>query len=363
MARLLMNGDIPVLRYNDNYTKLEVLNNDFLPFSLRDYIKTTDSMDLDKCIDDINTLRDYLAGRVIKYNRENAKTILNVASLSQSLNQKEKLKIVEACNGLTMTDNFWIKDEGDNRLFKDVCLRNNKLSEASYIIAILGKHISATREELKPDLTTLGMFAKYWKRSESGKVELWKTDKTTENINTNAEILVSDILEGSNVNYVKYRKEHKDDKDFAVSECIASNDVSYIHMIEIADWCAHTGRDFLRLMNQYFKDDFYKMCLVDYVIFNTDRHIENWGVLVDNSTNEIISLAPLMDHNQALIADYMGIDIDELIYEPMNKTFAESVEIAAKQVKLELDESKLPDKCLKRYKRIEGINVFINEQR
>lgn len=361
MAKILMNSDIPVLRYNDNYTGIEVLNNDFLPYSLKDYIKSTSCNDLDKCIDSTSYLKNYLVGRVIKHNRENAKMILNVASLSQSLNTKEKLKIVEACNGLTMTDNFWIKDEDDTMLFKDVCLRDNKLSDSSYIIAILGKHISATRDELKPDLSTLGMFAKFWKRNEYGKVELWKTDKTKENVNTNAEVLVSDILEGSNVNYVKYRKEHKDDKDFAVSECIANNSVSYIHMIEIADWCAHTGRDFIKLMNQYFKEDFYKMCLVDYVIFNTDRHMENWGVLVDNSTNEIISLAPLMDHNQALIADYFGTDIDELIYEPMNKTFAESIKIAAKQVKLELDESKLLDKCLERYKKIEEMYVLINE--
>ena len=35
---------------------------------------------------------------------------------------------------------------------------------------------------------------------------------------------------------------------------------------------------------------------------NTDRHWGNWGFLIDNSTNEPISLHPLMDFNQSFNA-------------------------------------------------------------
>ena len=41
---------------------------------------------------------------------------------------------------------------------------------------------------------------------------------------------------------------------------------------------------------------------MDYLTGNTDRHVENWGFLIDNSTNAYISLYPLMDFNQCFLA-------------------------------------------------------------
>ena len=41
MAHILMNGDIPVLEFElDAYMK--VLNNDFLPYELKDFVQDTD---------------------------------------------------------------------------------------------------------------------------------------------------------------------------------------------------------------------------------------------------------------------------------------------------------------------------------
>ncbi len=41
------------------------------------------------------------------------------------------------------------------------------------------------------------------------------------------------------------------------------------------------------------------MNIVDYLVGNMDRHWENWGVLVKNSTNKPIGLYKLMDFNKA----------------------------------------------------------------
>ena len=38
---------------------------------------------------------------------------------------------------------------------------------------------------------------------------------------------------------------------------------------------------------------------MDYLVGNTDRHPENWGFLVDNATNQPVSLYPLMDFNMS----------------------------------------------------------------
>lgn len=42
------------------------------------------------------------------------------------------------------------------------------------------------------------------------------------------------------------------------------------------------------------------MVVFDAVIYNTDRHFGNFGVLVDGKTNKIIAQAPLFDHGNFL---------------------------------------------------------------
>ena len=52
---------------------------------------------------------------------------------------------------------------------------------------------------------------------------------------------------------------------------------------------------------------FYGMNILDYLTGNTDRHPENWGFLVNNETNECVSLYPLMDFNQCFLS-YDNLD-------------------------------------------------------
>ena len=44
---------------------------------------------------------------------------------------------------------------------------------------------------------------------------------------------------------------------------------------------------------------YYMMNILGYLIGNVDRHWGNWGLLVENRSNEPISLHPLMDFNQS----------------------------------------------------------------
>ena len=303
---------------------IEVIDNKYLPYALKDYIKTTGQKDFSGSIRDINVLRDYLASRTLNLYRENAKTILNVAALPQSLNTEQRLKIVMACNGLSMQDSFWLKKEDDTRSFDEVCLRNHKLSEASYDIAILGKHVSATADELIPDLTTEGMFPKYWHRTPHGRIELWKTDKMGGTVNSKCEVEASRILDSTDYPHVSYRQEVKAGKVFSVCECMADDTYSFIPMQDIMDWHVHTGKVFPEGISDIYKKSFPDMCVIDYVLANTDRHSGNWGVMTDDN-NQIIGFAPMFDMNQALVSDMIGTDISTLIYEPTVLTYLESV--------------------------------------
>lgn len=325
---LLMNEDRAVLQFSLDDITLQVLDNEFLPYQLKDWLKDTDFSTVEgmkRSVYQFDVFKDFLLGRLLSFSRENVKAILNSISGTQSSSIAEKLKLVVMCRALTMIDNFWIKEEEENITFSQVNLRKVKLGDAAFSIAIDGKVISATNSVLDPEITTSGMFAKTWYRGEEG-IQLWKTDKTPEKVNTKAEVMVSQFLDDIGVSHVRYEYKKVNEVLLAVCDSISSDDVSLVTAQAVRDWCRHIGKDFYEWLFASYKQDFEQMVAIDYIIANTDRHWENWGFLVDNKTNCIIQMAPLYDHNQALIADYFGTEIDDLIYEPLNCTMWESVQ-------------------------------------
>ena len=345
MEYVLMNKDIETLRFDFDEPYIKVENNAMLPYAIKDFVLTTGEKDFKGSLGDISCLKDYLASRTLNLSRENAKVILNVTALPQTLKTDERLKIVFACSGLSMQDNFWIKKRhGDNRKFDDVCLRKRHLSDASYDIAILGRHISATAEELSSDLTTEGMFPKFWHKTDSN-VELWKTDKTGGKVNATCEVLSSNILEQMRCSHIDYRLVEKDGMIFSVCPCIANDTTSLVPIQDIMDWHNHIKRGFpkeLEILIPSFYKDFANMCVADYILGNTDRHSGNWGVLTDEN-NKIVSLSPIYDLNQALVSDMLKtrVDIESLVYEPTKTTFDEAVNEWAPYSDLAIDKTQI----------------------
>lgn len=51
------------------------------------------------------------------------------------------------------------------------------------------------------------------------------------------------------------------------------------------------------------EDDFRRLCILDALLLNTDRHPGNMGLLVRNATQEVLGMAPVFDFNRALLSD------------------------------------------------------------
>lgn len=355
MLHYLMNNDIPVLAYDMADQYMVVMNNEMLPYGLKDYVQTTnfDSPDnIKKAMKDMDELKYFFSGRILCAGRSNAKAILGSSALPQMHNTKNMLQIVEACQGLSVNDNFWIKKENENISYADIDIRRNPLSGYAYEIAILGKHISVTAKELRPELVTDGMYPKVW-MMENGMLELWKTDITCSFVNTRAEVKASYILDHSNVNHVRYEERKQGDILFAVSKCVSNEHLSHISAQGVRDWCKHTGIDFLEYVEERFPEDFHRMVFTDYILANTDRHFGNWWFQVNADTNQIVKLGALMDHNQALTADMFETDVSDLVYEPTGLTFEETVKRYARYVReITIDENILPEACKRRYDHI-----------
>ena len=59
-------------------------------------------------------------------------------------------------------------------------------------------------------------------------------------------------------------------------------------------------REYYEKLGSEYVDALNDMIVFDAVIYNTDRHYGNFGLLVDSRTNKIIAPAPMFDHGNSL---------------------------------------------------------------
>lgn len=354
MTYILMNRDTEALRFDLDEYEIEVLDNGKLPFALRDYVKDT-SRNIKETMMHTDCIKDFLCSRILSFSRPGAKELLGSAALTQSSKTSGRLKISFATRGLTVADNYWLKEDGEDVKFDEVCLRKRPLSEKSYPIAIIGQLIPATAQELCADLSATGASPKFW-RSTYDSLELWKTDKADGHHGVTSETDVSKAFQAGEhmPPYVKCRREELNGLPFSVSGCFVDDSAYFVTASDMNDYLTHTKSP-LSLAEYASRSfpEFADMVVCDYVFANTGRHLGNWGFLADSDTDGIIGMAPLFGYGHALFADYIGTDMDAFVYGPTGMTFAESVETYAPKSRVELNPYAVPwEKAWERYRRV-----------
>ena len=297
----------------------DIIDDKHLPYTMRGVFKPAMF---------IERFKDWLSSRVLDLSRTNAKVILNVAAMPQMIKATDRVKIALACNALTMRDTYWVKPAESGLRYKDVSLREHRLSDVCFDIAILGKYVSATADELKPELVTNGMFPKYWRRNGST-VSLCKSEIA--NAGVQNEIDASNIFQQLGIPCVTYRLEYKDYEPLSVCDLVT--DESLVEWWEIDDFVSNQGLNPLDWRKEVYGKELANMCIGDYITANTDRHVGNFGVIV-NADGSIQSFAPCYDFNQCLIADEFGTVIDDLMYDPLGMKYSDAIVWAIKHTSL-----------------------------
>jgi len=65
-------------------------------------------------------------------------------------------------------------------------------------------------------------------------------------------------------------------------------------------------------MGDTFYQSFCDMIVFDALVCNTDRHLGNFGLIIDNKRNKPVAFAPLFDNGMALFPFAMKDDFDDL---------------------------------------------------
>lgn len=240
---------------------------------------------------DDEALWTWLKHRAVPRNRRNVEVLL--ASLG--LNAKDVRGIIGICRGLSLNDVHWVVADGFSGAWKDNNLYENKFSEtiAQIVFNQSGSPLHDVNWTSSPEFTTNGMLAKCWRRI-NGEILLYKSGTTgaaNAGFEPYSEFYAAQIAEALGLPHVDYGLAVF--KKILCSTCPLFTSDKYGYL--------PAGR-FVSKEEALNDPRFADIFLFDALIFNTDRHMGNFGYLVDNDTNEIVGAAPIFDNGYGLFS-------------------------------------------------------------
>ncbi len=249
----------------------------------------------------------WLKRRTIPRNRAYVHRLLSKCGLH--LNRP--LNIVRLSKGLSLNDCYWVVEEGFSGTFADYNLYDNRFSRILSLIAFTG-YGSSVRTSLAscPEFTTNGMLPKCWRRV-GGKICLYKGGTSGASNTGNepySEYYAFQVAKAMGVDAIPYNLSKWSGELCSVCDLFTSKEFSFLPVGRVVTSGGMKAvREYCRSLGPKFSAALDDMIVLDALIFNTDRHLGNFGFLVRNETNEIAAPAPLFDHGNSLF-NYAGVD-------------------------------------------------------
>ena len=263
-----------------------------------------------KCSDE--GLLCWLRVRTIPKNREYFEAIL--ASLGLSDHDLEG--ILNICMGLSLNDCYWVVVEGFQGTFAEYNLYDNDFSKALSLIAYTG-YGSMKKKGFtsSPEFTTTGMLRKGWRRL-GGKTMLYKggTEGASNAGNEPySEFYASQIADVMEIDHVSYTLSMWKKSLCSVCELFTSKEHSFVPMGYFGNFRDILElSDYLKRLGKHYYDAFVDMMIFDAVIYNTDRHYGNFGLLVATKNNQPVAMAPVFDNGLGLFPYAVKEDFDTI---------------------------------------------------
>lgn len=208
--------------------------------------------------------------------------------------------------GLTLNDALWIRPENQRQLkWNSINLYNNEFNEDISNFAFDGSGIIS--RDTSPEYNTGGVLAKCWNRTKYS-IHLYK--RGSEGFSNcgrepYSEAYATQILNAIKgySNYVTYEAIIYRDKETSRCPLFTSEFNGFRSQAKV--FSPKTFEElFEHQMKGPYADDIRFMYVFDALILNEDRHLNNYGYIVDNKTGKIKSFAPLFDNGLGLLAYY-----------------------------------------------------------
>ncbi len=325
---ILMNKNTEILSAefdsaNGVFSKIiEVMNIDFAPYILKSfYIQ-----------DNINdtpfrtNLSEWFKGRGIPSWRDKLDLLLH------RLNINTPTELLDKAFGLSLSDQYWLKPHDSNIKYDDINFFENDFDYAEFLEASLSlnsKTIKKATSLKTPNNTTDGMLKKAW-IIENGTRYLLKGGYKNEILQPFNEVLASKICERLGFTHVTYTLDTYKDMVVSKCPCFITKDTELITAYQIKNDMKRydTAEDYEAFIKKLEANDIKNarikienMYILDFLIMNEDRHLNNFGIIRDVNTLEWIDVAPIFDNGMALNISYY--DDEEVIISGHGRLFYE----------------------------------------
>ena len=210
---------------------------------------------------------------------------------------------LQATYALSLNDTFWVRETGSSLAWRDVSLYTNEFSKIISEAAFDGIASKTDLSSTSPEFGTDGYYAKCWVREKKG-IFLYKGGSSYYEIEPLSEYLASQLAAEICPKAVCYDMDYYHNKLISKCPLFTSETVGLAKAGTI-----FYGKELtIPQLLEYFsgigsEDDFRRMCVLDAVILNPDRHYGNFGVLFDTATMDVLEMSPVFDHNRSLFPE------------------------------------------------------------
>ena len=311
MKCILMNKNTEVLiaEYNE-VSKffdriIEVINIHYAPYIIESIYEVGD--------DNSNALRtnlsEWFKGRGIPSWRDKLDLLLH------RLNIDTPSELLDKAFGLSLSDQYWIKPYNSNITYDDINFFDHDFLYAEFLEASLSKNSKTIVSEYSlktPNNTTDGMLKKAW-IIEDGIRFLLKGGYKDELLQPFNEVLASEISRRLHFDHVEYVLDTYKDTVVSICPCFVTKDTELITCYQIRnDMKRHDNiedyEEYIRVLEEHgimsARTKLENMYILDYLIMNEDRHLNNFGIIRNVNTLEWVDVAPIFDNGQSLNIRY-----------------------------------------------------------
>ena len=274
----------------------------------------------------------------------------NIAALLQQEGIPSTQSLLVQNLGLSLSDHYWIKPNGSELTWKDVSPFSNAFGNLPE---------AASAHFYSPDAALQGDLIKKWLIIDDTRC-LLKGNRGANSQQSLNEVLASMLHEKQGfADYVQYRPVNPVKLTGSASEqygCIcedfASETLEFIPAIDIVDSekkdnAVSTYEHFIHvctehgLSEQDVRSFLEYQILTDFVLTNTDRHLNNFGVLRDSRTLKFVRMAPIFDSGNSMFWDAPRLpersDCTEITVNSFRKTEMELLKLVTDRSRVHME--------------------------
>ena len=311
MKRILINKNTEILlteydSVSSTFTKIyEVYNIEYAPYILKNIYNEKDFNDNSFRIN----LSKWFQGRRIPSWRDKLDILLH------RLNIAAPSELLDKSFGLSLSDQYWLKPINTNISYDDINFFDNDFDYTEFLEASLSKNsnsfVSASSLNT-PNNTTDGMLGKAW-IIENGTRYLLKSGYKNELLQPFNEVLASEICDRLGFDHVKYALDKYKDTVVSKCPCFIAKDTELITCHQIRNnMDKHDStkdyEEYIKILEEHgivdARTQMENMFILDFLIINEDRHLNNFGIIRDVNTLKWLKCAPIFDNGQSLNIQY-----------------------------------------------------------